>query len=366
MKKVLAILLALAMLLACSCGPSGQPAKDDRTDAIKPASGEETVTLYDSTLDQTFTLTRVTTESREDAADMLDVIYAYLESLGITAKIKSMYTVPFGLAGQYADNIPVKVYFTDENVAPIYVMVLKDTIEYTKGLSTMGSFRDADITNNEYFNKCIAVMDAYNAKLKEALGFAKDDVELYFPVFMTRDLSFAIPSESQKDLYGETNTRYFSYILGSWHNDLGEPQYIGSNYYQPLNRDDIKSRDDLGKYLAGVFTQDRVTEIRAARPDLESGDYPVYYEKDGKLWVAPIGMGGPEDLESIEVKYAAEKNGYLFFVVEATRVTDRNWDTWEPLSKEYQEFLCVYEKSGDSWLCDYYTDISFGWYQTML
>ena len=366
MKKTIAIILVLTMLFACGCGGGSEaPQKDDRYDAVKPAENEEAVTLYDSTLDQTFTLSRVTTSSREDAQQMLDVIYAYLESLGITAKIKSLYTIPFGLAGQYADNIPVKVYFSDENVAPAYVMVLKDSIEYTKGMSAMGSFRDADISNNEYFNKCLAIIDAYSAKLKEALGFARSDVEMYFPSIMTRDLSFALPSEKEKSLYGETNSRYYKYMLALWSNDFGEPEYIDGMYYQPLNRDDIKKKDDLGTFLGGVFTQDNVDMIRNARPDLESGSYPIYYEHNGKLYVAPIGMGGPEDLESVELKYTAQKGDYLFFIVEATRV-ERNWDTWEVTSRNYQEFIYVYEKSGDSWLCDHFVDISFGFYQTML
>ncbi len=96
-----------------------------------------------------------------------------------------------------------------------------------------------------------------------------------------------------------------------------------------------------------------------------SGDYPIYLEYDGALYIAPIGMGGPEDLESVEVKYTAQKGNYLFFIVEATRV-DRNWDTWEVIDRYYQEFIIVYEKSGDSWLCDYFTDISYGFYETML
>ncbi|MBO4819376.1 MAG: hypothetical protein J5528_04470, partial [Firmicutes bacterium] len=69
--------------------------------------------------------------------------------------------------------------------------------------------------------------------------------------------------------------------------------------------------------------------------------------------------------ESVELKYTAQKGDYLFFIVEATRV-ERNWDTWEVTSRNYQEFIYVYEKSGDTWLCDHFVDISFGFYQTML
>ena len=76
MKKTIAIILVLTMLFACGCGGGSEaPQKDDRYDAVKPAENEEAVTLYDSTLDQTFTLSRVTTSSREDAQQMLDVIY---------------------------------------------------------------------------------------------------------------------------------------------------------------------------------------------------------------------------------------------------------------------------------------------------
>ena len=356
----------MLMVFACGCGGGSKAPEDDRSDAIKPASGEEAVTLYDSTLDQTLTLTRVTTDSREDAKELLNVVYAYLESLGITAKIKSMYTIPFGLAGQYDDILPLKVFFEDENVAPIYIPVFHDGREWTKGLTAEGSFRDDDVTNSEYFNKTLAVDEAWKNKLKANLGFAKEDIQMYFAIAMTRDLSFSIPDENQKKLYEETVDRYTNYMLATWSNDLGEPKEIDAGFYQPLNRDDIKTRDDLGKYLGAVFTEENVTAIRQANPDLESGSYPIYYEYDGKLWVAPIGQGGPEDIGNIEVKYAAQKGDYLFLIIEVTRIDDRNWDTWEVLKSHYEEHIFVYEKSGSNWLCDYFEDIPFGYYYTMM
>ena len=365
MKKICAILLVLAMLFACGCGGgSNAPKEDDRYDAVKPVSGEEAVTLYDSTLDQTLTLTRVTTDSRSDAKDLLELVISYLESLGVNAKIKSMYTIPFGLAGNWSEYLPIKVFFDGESVQPIYVIVFKDGIKYTEGLTAVASFRDSDVSNNEYFNKTTGLTDVWNYKLKESLGFASSYKEVFFPITMTRDLAFSTPSESEKELYSETTSRYYKYMLAMWQ-EMGEAQTINGNYYQKLNRDDIKSKDDLGKYLGGVFTEPVVSGIRNARDFLESGDYPIYLEYDGALYIAPIGMGGPEDLESVEVKYTAQKGNYLFFIVEATRV-DRNWDTWEVIDRHYQEFIIVYEKSGDSWLCDYFTDISYGFYETML
>ncbi|MBR0481282.1 MAG: hypothetical protein IJJ48_02285 [Firmicutes bacterium] len=368
MKKLLALLLALVMLFACACDGGKNGSKDDRYDAIKPGD-EEAVTLYDSTLNQTLTLTKVTTESREDASDLLDVIYAYLESLGISAKVKSLYTIPFGLAGNWNEYLPVKVFFEDESVSPIYVIVLKDGTKYTAGLTAMASFRDADVANSEYFNKTLSCIDNWEALLKEALGFQGSDKSIFFPITMTRDLAFATPSDNDKKLYEETNSRYYKYMLALWYDDMGESVQINGLWYQPLNRDDIKSRDDLREYLAGVFTEKNVEGIKASRPELESGDYPVYYEYDGKLYVAGIGMGGPEDLESVELKYVAQQRDYLFFIVEATRA-DRNWnsstDSWETTNRHYQEFMYIYEKPVDSWLCDYYTDISFGFYETIM
>ena len=365
MKKFLALLLALLMLFTCACGGGDKEPKYDRSEAIKPVSGEEAVTLYDSTLDQTLTLTRVTTDSRTDAADLLDLVYTYLESLGITANIKSMYTIPFGLAGNWNEYLPIKVFFDGESVQPIYVLVLKDGIKYTKGITAFASFRDSDISNNEYFNKTTGCIDKWEKDLRDALGFNAPDKNVYFPIFMTRDLPFALPSESEKSLYENMSGRYYKYMLALWYNELDEtPQYINGNYYQRLNRDDIRSLDDLGKFLGEAFTQDRVSEIRSARSFLESGDYPIYLEHDGAMYIAPNGMGGPEDLENVEVKYTAQNGDYLFCIIEATRV-ERNWDTWEVTDRYYEEYICVFEKSGDSWLCDCFTDISYGFYQTM-
>ena len=364
MKKITAILLVLAMLFACGCGGGKNDPKDDRSDAIKPAEGEEAVTLYDSTLDQTLTLTRVTTESREDAADILNLVYSYLEGLGITAKIKSLYTIPFGLAGNWEEYIPIKVFF-DGDVPPAYVIVLRDGTKYTPGMTAMASFRDSDVSNSEYFNKTTNCIDNWTGNLKKALGFGDSDHDVNFPITMTRDLSFALPSDSDKALYEEVVTRYSRYMLALWNEDLGEAQMIGGNYYQPLNRDDIRKKDDFHDYLAAIFTEDNISPIRSARSDLESGEYPVYYESDGRIYVAPIGMGGPENLEGVEIKYSAQNGNYLFHIMEATRV-ERNWDTWEVISRHYEEYIFIYEKSGDSWLCDYFTDIPFGFYSTMM
>lgn len=364
MKKLLALLLAAVMIFAAGCGGGAPAPKDETPSAIKPVENEEKVTLYDRTMSQSLTLTRVTTDSRKDASELYMIIREYLDKLGVTAEIKSLYTIPFGLANNYSECIPVKVYFEDEGVKPIYVDIFKDDTRYTPGLSAIGHYRDEDVVNDEYLTKTTDVLYAWIDKLQESLGFLDSKHDVHFIITCLRDLPLATPSESEKKLFEYTADRYFHYMLASWP-ELGEATTIDGQYYQILNRDDIKSVDDLRTYLAGAFTERILLEIQTARPELEMGDHPVYYEKDGALYVAPMGQGGPEDLAGVEVKYSAQNDNYLFLILEATRVV-RNWDTWEVEYSFYEEYMIVYEKTGDSWLCDFYVDIPFGYYESLM
>ena len=67
------------MIFAAGCGGGAPAPKDETPSAIKPVENEEKVTLYDRTMSQSLTLTRVTTDSRKDASELYMIIREYLD-----------------------------------------------------------------------------------------------------------------------------------------------------------------------------------------------------------------------------------------------------------------------------------------------
>ena len=343
-----------------------EPPKIDKKDAIKPLEADEKLSLYDKPLDTYFPMFHIDTKANEDAEDYLNLCYAYLESLGIGAQIKAMYAIPMGIANEYHDTFPVKIIFTDEAVAPIYLVILRDNIEYTKGISCIGSFRDDDVSNEEYFNKVIAIDDALVTKLNAAIGSGGSEYNIFFPIKMTANLKFSAPSEADTKLFENAANVYFKYAFASWYDTLSEDAtYINGNYYQKLTHPDIKTIADFDTFLGKAFTAKVTTEIKDMA-GMTEGSYPIYVEQDGAVYIAPMGMGGPEGLESVKPKFVAVKDdSTLFMVVEAT------WheldDDWNPISTYYSDHLYVFVKDdGGAWKCDRYEDIPFGRYTTML
>ena len=367
MKKFLALLLAMLMLFTCACGGgSNKPGQSDKYDAVKPLNDPVEKYIEDSGLGNLY-LSHVDTGSYgDDAKVLLDLVEEYLGTQGISAKIKAMYSIAFGLAGNFDDVIVVKVEFEDESVLPIYIEILHDFRKYTAGYSVMGSFRDSDVSNKDYFNKALSIMEAYDKKLSADLGFLRDDVFVGFSIRMTRDLSFHMPDANDELLRGNTMAVYNKFTLASWYDTLDEPKELDGFWVQRINDPNITSLDSLNTFLQSAFTQRVAKEIMDAFPYLVSGDYPVYIEKDGSLYIQPIGMGGPEDLLDAKVKYVAQQgDSREFMIIEATRC-DRD-DNFEPINIRYTEHLYVFEKQSDgTWRCDHYDDYVFGRYESSI
>ncbi|MBO4819610.1 MAG: hypothetical protein J5528_05655 [Firmicutes bacterium] len=367
MKKAAAFLLVLAMLFACGCGGgSNESQKDDKYDAVKPGTGEDGLYITDSTWGTNFNMTHVDTESfGEDAKAMLDLAEGYLSGQGIGAKIKAMYSIAFGMAGNFDDVLVLKIFFTDESVQPIYLEVLHDFRKYSAGWSVMGSFRDSDVTNNEYFNKALSIADGYDEKLTSNIGFLRDDVTVCFPIRITRDLSFQLPDANDETLMGNTREVFNRFTLAGWSDVLDEPTTIDGIYVQRINDPKITSLASLDVYLGTAFTGRVVKEIKDSYDYLLSGTSPVYIEKDGSVYIQPIGMGGPMGLMDAYVKYVAQQGDREFVVIEAKRCDFD--DDFNPINIHYTEHLFVFEKQGDGSLrCDYYDDYVFGRYTSSM
>ncbi len=334
----------------------------DRLDAIKPLKDPEKLTLHDNSQGTEFDLIHIDTDSYPDAKDILDVAYAYLEAQGINGLIKAMYKIPMGFAGQYDSFDPIKIIFTDESIPPLYIVPLVDAREYTKGWAVMGSFRDADVSNSEYFNKVLDIHDLYSNGLLEKLGLREEDISVLFPIVMTRDLNFVEPVKSHMILFENSNEVYFKYALATWYDYTSEESAtINGNYYQKLNHPDIKSVADFDTYLQSAFTKLCADEIKLYR-DMTGGEYPIYVDHEGAVYVAPMGMGGPEDLEDAYIRAVAQQgDSRLFMIIEAKRC-DRD-DNWKPINIRYTEHLRVFEKDSEgNWKCDWFDDHVYGFY----
>ena len=365
MKRITAILLALIMIFMCGCG--GGTNEKDPYEAVKPVEGEQLEPIKDSTWGADFPLTHIDTESRgEDAKVILDIISEYLKSQGMTADIKALYSIAFGIAGNFDDIPVVKVVFTDESVLPVYIPILHDFRQYSKGYSVMGSFRDSDVVGGEYFNKALSVIDNYDSKLKSDIGLLRDDITVNFSPRIIRDLSFKTAGEEDKKLFDDTQNVYSKFTLAMWYDVMEENlTKIGDIYYQKITDPKFNSLASLDVFLGTAFTQREVTEIKDANSEMFEGNYPIYVEKDGALYVAGIGMGGNAYIEDVALKYVAENDNYYFMIIEVKRC-ERD-DNFEPINPYYTEHLWVFEKqNGGTYRCDYYDDYIFGRFLSMM
>ena len=364
MKKVLALLLAFSMLFVMAACEGGNKT-DDKDNVIKPSANEEDIYIHDNTWGD-IKLLRVTTESRQDASELLELIKKYLTSLGMNYKIKSLYIIP-NVTQDYAEEIlPVRVYFDDASIDYIYVSVLVDKTKYTPGKVCVGNFRDSDVVNNEYIETACWYGGDFNTKLANDLGIGNkrpDVSNVSFPLYMTRDLSFEVPTKIHHMLMQDTISAFYKYIHADWSNEF-EPGVviIDGNYYQKLISDTIKSLDDLNAYLKQYFTEFVAWDIEAFY-GMTQGDYPIYLEKDGAIYVCPIGIGGPIGYIGPEVKYVAEKDGYLFMIIEGS------WtefdDDFNPINPYFTYDMYVFEKDASGeWKCDRFRDIPYGRYET--
>ncbi len=365
MKKILALLLVLSMLFTlAACG--GESKKDDKSKIIGPSASEEDIYLHDNTWGD-IKLIRVTTASRNDAEELLDLITDYLTSLGMTSKIKSLYIIP-NVSEDYAEEtLFVRVYFEDSSVDYVYVSIHVDKTKYNPGKICVGSFRDADVKNEEYINTAFEKTGDYADKLANDLGIGskRTDVSgIFFPLYMTRDLSFELPAESHEKLMRETMDAYDKYVHAGWSSE-SEPGGVSIDgmYYQKIVSDTIKSYDDLRNFRMTYFTEFVADEIEA-RFGMTEGDHPIYLEKDGALYFCPIGMGGPFGYKGPKVKYVAEKDGYLFMLIEG-EWTDFD-DDYNPTTPYYTYDMFVYEKdTSGTWKCDCYEDIGLRQYESV-
>ena len=364
MRKVLSLLLVLSMLFVfASCG--GGDKADSKNDIIKPSSSEEDIYLYDSTWGN-IKLLRVTTDSRPDAEELLELIMKYLASLGIDAEIKALYAVPTEAEDYAEGTLPVKVYFKDGSIDPVYVTVMIDKTKYTPGKLCTGSYRDSDVVNDEYLLKSFEQNSAYAEKLADGIGIGNKRTDIsgvFFPIFMVRDLSFELPSESHSKLMSDTIATYEKYVHAEWYNETQEGGVtIDGWLYQKIISDTIKSYEDLKAFRMRSFTEFVADEIEVIF-GMTKGEHPIYLEKDGAIYIMPIGMGGPLGYRGAKVKYVAEKDGYLFMLIEG-EWTDFD-DDFNPTAPYYTYDMYVYEKDASgAWKCDSYADIAMRRYET--
>ena len=191
-------------------------------------------------------------------------------------------------------------------------------------------------------------------------------MEIYFPIRITRNLSFQTAGAADEELLVKTRNVYDKFTLADFYDVLETPPTTVDGFWvQRINDPKFTSIDSLYVYLGTAFTDRVVKEINDRFDYMTEGNSPVYIEKDGSLYVVPIGMGGPEGLMDAKAKYVAQEGNWEFVIVEATRCDFD--DDWNPINTHYTEHLFVFEKQGDgSYRCDYYTDYVFGWYESSM
>ena len=347
------LIVAVMMLVLCGCEKPGF----DRYACLDISYASDETSLTDNS-NGTLKGVRIT-NNRKDAKEILDMIYDYLAAQGIEKNIKAIYDIQAGMAGNFSSVTPVKVVFEDENVEPVYILLFTDFRKYTAGKSIMGDVREKDVINNQYYVKFNEVISTYYDQIKARLGFLNKGAEaqIMFPIEEVRDVTFKEPDKTMEMLRGDTYAAYIRFMLGSW---IVDPEGISINgeYYQKLISDDIKSTEDLvTKHLMKYFTPGVSQDIRAAFSDMFTGEYPVYVDYNGSVYVAPIGMGGPEGLESLEIKSVGEKGDLLFMILEKVMVELD--DDWNPIdgSQQRYEYLWIFEKDASGeWKCGEFAD----------
>ena len=363
MKRLLTVILAIGLLLVSGCTPTEE---DDPYAAIKPseAGTSEDSKIYDAGLGGDITVKRITTDSREDATELFELIKAYLESQGVTATIKSLHILEVGMAGNWEAVLPVKVLFEDEKVNPVYVVVYQDFRKYTKGMTCMGLFRDSDVINDRYFDKISEVTFGFENNLKKKLGLEDDNIIFNFTVKTTRDLNFSTADKTADMLFNDANSIYQHFIFASWYEVDENAVEINGNPYNQVLLEGVHTFEDMADYMQVVFSERLAENLLMEFYRLYNVDH-IYVEYNGELYVTTVGMGGPYNLKTITVTKTAQKGDDIKFVIVET--TWANYEYIDDVETEVSEdkvetmFIFVKDENG-VWKCDHFEDVIFGWY----
>ena len=361
MKKALAVLLVFAMLFAWGC--QGENKKnDDKYKAIEPIDGEHMIFIPDPSSGLDDCLTRIDKSSNslgDNAKVVLDVIYEDLESRGITSYAKDVYGVAYEAIDPLDEADVYKVFLNDESIEPVFVVILRDIRDYTgEDFCLMGSFTEEALADG-LRSAVMQVVTDYREQLTKDLGFLRDDVEVRFPITITRDLAFAKPSAEQITLYETTKETFEKYTLADWMMDGNNRITVNGAPYDKIIDSSVFSMETLGKYLSASFTERVIKQIDKQYSYLKSGNNPVYIEQDGYLYVQGIGLGAPMSFKSVAPKYTAlQGDSRLFMIIESEwAVFDSSYNE---IGTTYKEDLIVFEKTDGDWKCDHYTEVPFG------
>ncbi len=361
MKKALAVLLVFAMLFAWGC--QGENKKnDDKYKAIEPIDGEHMIFIPDPSSGLDDCLTRIDKSSNslgDNAKVVLDVIYEDLESRGITSYAKDVYGVAYEAMDPLDEADVYKVFLNDESIEPVFVVILRDIRDYTgEDYCLIGSFTEEALADG-LRSAVMQVVTDYREQLTKDLGFLRDDVEVRFPITITRDLAFAKPSAEQITLYERTKETFEKYTLAEWKMDGNNRIIVNGAPYDKIIDSSVFSMETLGKYLSTSFTERVIKQIDKHYSYLKSGNNPVYIEQDGYLYVQGIGLGAPMSFKSVAPKYTAlQGDSRLFMIIESEwAVFDSGYNE---IGTTYKEDLIVFEKTDGDWKCDHYTEVPFG------
>jgi len=361
MKKITALLLVLILLFAfTSCDkpdpePEPQPPVFDKNSALEPKENPSKQTIYDSIVGTDIELAQIV-KTDILATETLDLAYQCLAQMKIEDNIISLYNVPLGMAGNYVSYDVIRIDLQNTTDDAIYMVLVRDN----EGTALAGWFRQSEVENARYIAAATKVKTAYETALLNEFGFNNEKITVQFPITWLKGLSLKAANDTVQTLYKNTTTAFYKIRLCNVFDWSSEPEYYQDNYCK-VSDPNFNSLETMKAYLGTVFTDDIRDDIYkevTTEPDI------LYVEANGKLYAAMIGMGGNDRIREINAKYFAETDTKLFMVVEASM---QQWsDDYSYIMDSWtEEYLFTYVKANNTWLCNNFTDITFGFYSTI-
>jgi len=355
MKKLSILLVCLLLLLTgCSNSNKEEEKKEETVEKIDPLEHvEEDKIILTTDGGEKFELSRIESTNRSDADALLQIAVQALEKTNLSAEIRGLYFVPTGLAGNiYSyDPIMIKTDSDDINSDPLFMTILMN--EENKFL--LGTFRESDLTDKNYRNGSIALYENLISGLYTKLGLSDEDV-VNFDITKLIGLDLKDVSNDFKKLYNDAAEHYSKVMLAMWDGDYSNTIQVNGMDYPEIIGQNFTGLASLNTYLQESFTKEVSDAIMAAV------DSNIYTEVGGKLYYAPIGMGGNIFIQSIEPKLMADNGLGIYMIVECEVASDVDSD-FNFIGIHKEDYLFEFVKENDFYKCSKFIDIPFGMFE---